>query len=350
MTASLEMRDVARSLGGRAVLRDISLSVPAHSCLVLAGESGSGKSTILRIVGGLEQIDRGEVQIGGQCVAHGKHFTPAEKRRLGMVFQDFALWPHLSALDNVLMAVPKSEANRQTRALDLLDRMGVAACAPRRPAMLSGGQQQRVGIARALAARPVLLLLDEPLSSLDLDTRENLRAELRALTIQDGLTSLLVSHDPADCWQLADHAAILEAGRISQCGTPADLFARPASAYVARFGGACGGVEVGVTPLPSGSVLNFGAQSITLPPLATSCPTKRGKLFWREDAIRISTTGLQAELASLCFEAGRYRTYWKLTGWSGLLSAFLPRPPDQNHALLSINTDKIYLYPIEETI
>ena len=222
MSASLAISSVSRKVGQRLVLKDISLTLGQGQFLVLAGESGSGKTTLLRLASGLDRADTGRIHIHGRLVDDAKAtFVPADKRKLAMVFQDFALWPHLSCLENVALATPPDTANRDAAAMALLDRLGVAAVAQRRPAQLSGGQQQRVGIARALAAKPHLLLLDEPLSSLDMETRIKLRDELLETVREAGISALLVSHDPEDCWQLADHVAVLEGGVIRQQGAPA---------------------------------------------------------------------------------------------------------------------------------
>jgi iron(III) transport system ATP-binding protein len=344
MSTSLTITGVSRKLGQRLVLKDISLALGQGQFLVLAGESGSGKTTLLRLAAGLDRPDTGSIHIRGKLVDDAKAiFVPADKRKLAMVFQDFALWPHLSCLENVALAATPETANRNAAAMALLDRMGVAAVAQRRPAQLSGGQQQRVGIARALAAQPHLLLLDEPLSSLDMETRIRLREELLETVRQAGISALLVSHDPEDCWQLADHVAVLEGGVIRQQGAPRELWAQPASAYIARFTGASGGLSVPVAPAAAGCALEIGGASI---PMQEKITTTRARLFWREGGVRRSGngTGIAAEAMSIHFDAGRFRVRWKVPGLAQPLVTFEPDPVSTGPGHLVMNQEKLLLF------
>jgi molybdate transport system ATP-binding protein len=219
---------------------DVSLEV-GRGCLALTGPSGAGKTTALRIVAGLRRAARGEVTCGEEVwldTARGIALAP-ERRRCGVVFQDYALFPHLSARDNVaypLRRLPRAE--RRRRADELLDRFGLHARAGARPRELSGGERQRVALARALALEPRALLLDEPLSALDAHTRGHARRELAAALRGAGVPALLVSHDFAEAALLADEVAVIDRGRIVQRGTPAQLAAAPASAFVADLTGA----------------------------------------------------------------------------------------------------------------
>ncbi len=345
MTLSFEIDGASRKLGGRLVLKEISLALERGQFLVLAGESGSGKTTLLRMAAGLDRADRGTIRIQGRLVDDAKAvFVPAQKRRLGMVFQEFALWPHLSCLENVAMAVAPDEADRNKAAMALLARMGVAAFAQRRPAMLSGGQQQRVGIARALAAKPELLLLDEPLSSLDLENRERLREELMDTVRDTGISALLVSHDPEDCWQMADRVAVLEHGVIRQQGAPQDLWRAPASAYIARFTGAAGGLSVPVTPSPEGAVLEIGGARIMVP---QQIATPRARLFWRDGGVCRAPDGrgIAAEAMSVQFDAGRFRVRWQVPGLSRPLVSYEPDMMPTGAGHITINPDKLFLFP-----
>lgn len=341
MTAPLQIERLTRRFGRRAVLADLTLAVESGECVVLAGESGSGKTSMLRVVGGLDRADAGSVTIAGRMVEDADRiFLPPEQRGLGMVFQDFALWPHLSVLENVALAVPRGRERRR-RAQDLLERLGVGACAPRLPATLSGGQQQRVGIARALAAEPRLLLLDEPLSSLDLETRETLRAELRSLIADSGLTALCVSHDPADCVHLGDRIAVLETGQISQCGTPESLFAAPRSAYAARLAGLLGGVTLEAEPSGADVVLRFGAAPVRVPGATLAGGTQRVRVFWPTGAIRPADPqggdGLHAACQQVRFDAGTYRASYRIDGLAEPMTVILAERPPLGSARLVID-------------
>ncbi|MCB5945583.1 ABC transporter ATP-binding protein [Acidocella sp. KAb 2-4] len=339
MSHSLRLTGASRRLGGRPVLHGIDLALPAGAFLVLAGESGSGKTTMLRMIAGLDRANTGTVEINGRVVDDAARvFIPAERRGLGMVFQDFALWPHLSCRENVALALPAATPKRAEVALALLERMGVAAMAQRRPAELSGGQQQRVGIARALAAKPSLLLLDEPLSALDLETRERLREELRESLRAAGVGAVLVSHDPEDCWKLADQVAVLEQGVIRQAGTPQALWEAPASPYIARFTGAHGGVSV---PVADGAVL-LGGQPLPHPGARLRGP--RARLFWRDDAIRPAAQGIPAEAMDLRFEAGRYCVRWRIAGLTQPLSGYTAAPVPLGAHHLAIDPARIFLF------
>ena len=224
--------------GGTTGLADIDLEVADGEFLALVGPSGSGKTTLLRTLAGFLAPTSGTVRIGEQVVADGARSTPPEHRRLGMVFQQHAIWPHWSVGRNVeyplrLAGAPRRE--RAERVHEVLELVGLAGLERRDPATLSGGQRQRVALARALAARPRLLLLDEALSALDEPLRDRLRLELRALTTSMGLTVLHVTHDRAEALALADRVAVLDGGRLQQVGTPEELVRRPWSAFVARF-------------------------------------------------------------------------------------------------------------------
>ncbi|MGI8675097.1 MAG: ABC transporter ATP-binding protein [Thermoleophilaceae bacterium] len=220
---------------------DVALEVPAGSCLALAGPSGAGKSSILRVVAGLVAPDSGRVSCGDEVwLDTARHVdVPPERRRCGYVFQEYALFPHLRAWQNVaypLREVPRRD--RHPRALELLERFGVAHLADARPPTLSGGERQRVALARALARRPDALLLDEPLSALDPRTRASAGRELGAVLRETAVPALLVTHDFVEASLLGDRVAVIDDGRLIQQGTAAELAASPASAFVADLTGA----------------------------------------------------------------------------------------------------------------
>ncbi|MCZ2292847.1 MAG: ABC transporter ATP-binding protein [Burkholderiales bacterium] len=227
-----------RGKGGRAAVENVSLALPQGQIGVLIGPSGCGKTTLLRAVAGLEPIESGAIRMGGVMLSDarsGTHLSP-ETRRIGMVFQDYALFPHLSVADNVgfgLQQLPRAE--RAQRVQQMLDLVGLGYAARRAPHQLSGGQQQRVALARALAPRPGLLLLDEPFSSLDVDLRERLAQEVRAILKDSGTTALFVTHDQLEAFALGDLVGVMQGGQLEQWDSPYHLYHRPASRFVAQF-------------------------------------------------------------------------------------------------------------------
>jgi iron(III) transport system ATP-binding protein len=228
------------SYGETQILKGIDFALEKGRTLALLGPSGCGKTTLLRLVAGLLAPSKGSVSIAGLTVADGAAgaFVPPERRGLGMVFQDYALWPHLTVGGNVSFPLEMrgvGKAERQTRTMRALERVGLGAYADRRPSDLSGGQQQRVAIARAIVAEPQLILFDEPLSNLDRELRENMVGELAELIATLGLTAIYVTHDHSEALTLADEVAVMRAGLIEQLATPDDLIERPATPEVADF-------------------------------------------------------------------------------------------------------------------
>jgi iron(III) transport system ATP-binding protein len=228
---------VAKSYGDVRVLDSIDLEVDEAEVVVLLGPSGCGKTTLLRLVAGLDTVDRGEISLGGRLVsATGVHVLP-EQRQVGLVFQDGALFPHLTVGENVGFGLPRSQRRSAPRIDELLELVGLAGRAEDRPDELSGGQRQRVALARALAPSPEVLLLDEPFSNLDAALRVQLRDEVARLVREAGTTSVFVTHDRGEAFALADRVAVMSDGRLTQIGAPLDLYARPATPWVATFVG-----------------------------------------------------------------------------------------------------------------
>jgi len=232
-----------------AALKSVSLDVAPGTFVVLLGPSGSGKTTLLRCLAGIERIDSGSLSIGSRVVADGRSHVPPEQRDLSMVFQDYALWPHMTALDNVAFALRRRHLSRsecRVRAASMLDRVGLSEFAKRYPNELSGGQQQRVALARALIADTGLILCDEPLSNLDADLRERMRVEISSLVREAGATTVYITHDQAEAFALADHIGVLEEGVLVQSGSAEDVYHHPATPFVARFTGLAGELPVRV--------------------------------------------------------------------------------------------------------
>ncbi len=229
--------------GGNRGLDEFSLGVETGEFLVLLGPSGSGKTTLLRCLAGIERVSSGTISLGDQIVATSSQHLPPERRDLGMVFQDYALWPHLTVRDNVAFGLRRRGLARNARrsgAGDVLRRVGLEHLHDRYPSQLSGGEQQRVALARALAGRTGLILFDEPLSNLDANLRERLRIEISELVRESGATAVYITHDQAEAFALADRVGVLQGGRLLQVGRPEDIYGDPATPFVARFTGLAG--------------------------------------------------------------------------------------------------------------
>jgi iron(III) transport system ATP-binding protein len=234
--ASLCFEHVERRYGNALALDDVSLAIAPGEVVCLLGPSGCGKTTLLRIAAGIERPTSGRVLINGQEVAGPNRFVPPEERSVGLMFQDFALFPHLTIINNVafgLKALPKREALREARAM--LTRVGLAHLSDAYPHILSGGQQQRVALARAIVPRPAVILMDEPFSGLDVQLRDSMQEETLALLRETRATAVIVTHHPEEAMRLADRIAVLRRGRLVQTGTAEDLYNRPAELFVARL-------------------------------------------------------------------------------------------------------------------
>jgi len=271
----LSIREVMKRFGTRPVLRNISLEVASGEFLTILGESGSGKTTLLRLIAGFEKLDSGEIWIGNQRLDQ----IPPHRRPVNTVFQSYALFPHLNVSDNVAYGlrsqhVVKAEiSGRVTKALEMVRMSEFAKSAPAR---LSGGQQQRIALARALVNRPRVLLLDEPLSALDANLRRQMQTELKALQREVGITFIFVTHDQEEAMALSDRIALLRAGFLEQIAEPREIYARPATTYVAQFIGQtnllradvreglarCGSLLWRTTASPGSSLFSLRPESI----------------------------------------------------------------------------------------
>lgn len=268
-TSTLEARHVSRAFGPLKAVVDVSLTLEAGQIYVLLGRSGSGKSTLLRMFAGLERLDDGQILMGGDVIATATAAMPVEARGLGMVFQDYALFPHLTALDNVaygLMALGRAGARAGAQVW--LEKVGLSDRAQAYPHMLSGGEQQRVALARALAPQPKAVLMDEPFSGLD----PHMRVELQATTLDAlraaGVGALVVSHDAGEALAIADNVAIMEEGRIIQIGTPQEVYSSPLTLSAARALGPvwafAATAEAGLVQAPFGNFPTPLSGSVTL--------------------------------------------------------------------------------------
>ncbi len=242
LSASVSVAGARKSFGGGPVLDGVSLEVEPGSLTAILGASGSGKTTLLRLLAGFERTDAGTIALGGRVVDGPKVFVPPERRRIGYVPQEGALFPHLTVAGNVGFALRAGKLGRggaetDVRVAELLELVGLAGFERRLPHALSGGERQRVALARALAARPALVLLDEPFSSLDVELRTSMRREVVEVLRRSGVTVILVTHDQDEALSIADRVAVLQHGSIVQCDEPAVLYTRPVNGEVARFVG-----------------------------------------------------------------------------------------------------------------
>lgn len=233
----LECTELIRSYGSTPVLNGVNLRVASGQIVALLGPSGCGKTTTLRLIAGFEHPQSGTITINGRMVAGGGKFVQPEERRVGMVFQDYALFPHLSVRGNVAFGLNGSSRDRDKRADDTLEHVGLAGYGDRMPSELSGGQQQRVALARALAPKPDVILLDEPFSNLDAALRAQVREEVRTILRGSGITGIFVTHDQQEALSLADKVAVMFDGRVSQVSEPQALYNYPANPQVAAFVG-----------------------------------------------------------------------------------------------------------------
>ena len=306
--ATVTLTDLRKSYGSVDVVRGLDLTVRDGEVLCFLGPSGCGKTTTLRMIAGLERPSGGTVAIGGEAVSGPGLFVPPEKRRLGMVFQSYAVWPHLDVLGNVRFplvtaGVSRSEADRRSK--EALAQVQLEGLEARYPHQLSGGQQQRVALARALVAEPRVMLLDEPLSNLDARLREEMRDEIRALVKRIGVTVILVTHDQEEALGLSDRVAVMEKGRFQQVDTPEALYDAPANLLVARFVGT-------LNELPAerdGDAARVGGQRV--PAHAAEDAPESGSciLGFRPEQARMADRGLPGTIRARAFLGAttRYR-------------------------------------------
>ncbi|WP_457650135.1 ABC transporter ATP-binding protein [Profundibacter sp.] len=263
----LEIRNIIRSYDGRRVVDGVSLRVEPGQVTCLLGPSGCGKSTTLRIIAGVEMQDSGEIYADGELVCDTVFRIPPEGRSIGLMFQDFALFPHLSVAQNVGFGLPRKGAGNEARIMELLERVGLAHHAEDYPHQLSGGEQQRVALARALAPRPKIMLMDEPFSGLDNRLRDGIRDETLDLLKEEGTAVLLVTHEPDEAMRMADEIALMRDGKIIQQGAPYNIYNSPrdkkAAAFFSDINVIEGTVKGALTETPFGQFLAPGVPDGT---------------------------------------------------------------------------------------
>ena len=289
---ALEVEKISKRFNGTEVVKNFSLEAEAGEFITLLGPSGCGKTTSLRLLAGFERPDSGSIKIAGEVVAGKGQYLPAEKRRVGMVFQDYALFPHVNVLDNIGFGLQGKE--KQKRAKEMLHLVGLDGFGERMPHELSGGQQQRVALARALAPQPKVMLLDEPFSNLDTSLRQQVRGEVRHILREAGTTTLFVTHDQEEALSLSDRVAVMFEGEIAQLGSPFELYTRPNSRKVAAFIGEANFVKAeaygnraqcGLGELRLLSPKHGSVELLIRPDMLNLLPTDEGTpavITWRE--------------------------------------------------------------------
>jgi iron(III) transport system ATP-binding protein len=316
----LSLKSVTKSFRAFRALDNVSLSIPDRAFLALLGPSGCGKTTLLRLIAGLEVPDQGEILFEDQVVAGGGAFVPPEKRSIGMVFQSYALWPTMTVRGNVEFALKVAglgARERETRIDEALEVVKLQGLKDRRPHELSGGQRQRVALARSLAMRPKLILLDEPLANLDAHLREAMLDEFRRIHNLTDATFVFVTHDQDEAMAVATHVAVLDQGCLQQLGTPEDLYCRPASPMVARFIGRGQMLPVRVMRSQAGrNRVMLGQEVLDIPGHA---PVGHGWLcFHASDLQRVPDRGhLRTKLAGQVFQNGAWLSHCLLSELGG---------------------------------
>jgi putative spermidine/putrescine transport system ATP-binding protein len=277
----VRMEGLSRHYGSVKALDELDLTIKPGELIALLGPSGCGKTTTLRLLAGLEDADAGRIMVAGKDITT----RPANKRDMGMVFQAYSLFPHLTVADNVAFGLRlrrQSIQARRQRAMEMLDLVGLSEQAGRYAHQISGGQQQRVALARALAIEPQVLLLDEPLSALDAKVRAQLRDEIRRIQLEVGTTTLFVTHDQEEALAIADRVGVMQAGRIEQIAAPTEVYARPATAFVAEF--------VGLTNKLQGTVRDgvVVVRGVELPLADKSVPDGAATALVRPEAVSVT--------------------------------------------------------------
>ena len=347
-TPLLEVRHVSLAYDGHRVVHDVSFAVLPGRMVCLLGPSGCGKTTMLRAIAGFEPVEQGEIMLAGRSASRPGWTLPPEKRGIGMVFQDYGLFPHLNVADNVtfgLRGVSRDE--RERRLTELLETMGLMAARRRLPHELSGGQQQRVALARALAPRPALILMDEPFSSLDVELRERLSQELRELLQRHNVTAVMVTHHQNEAFAMADEIGVMSDGHIRQWDNAYNLYPRPASRFVADF--------IGEGALLPGAVLGDGRVEIETGVITTghapACRVGRivDVLLRPDDVVHDDGSDLKAEVTHKAFRGAEILYTLRLARGGRVLALVASH---HNHAIgekigIRILPDDIVCFPRE---
>jgi iron(III) transport system ATP-binding protein len=348
LNALLEIDAVTIAYGATAVVHDVSLGLTQFEIGCLLGPSGCGKTTLLRAIAGFEPVTHGSIRINKQSMSRPGFAVAPEKRGVGMVFQDFALFPHLSVADNISFGIRNYKWREQTRRVKaLLALIGLPDAGKRYPHELSGGQQQRIAVARALAPRPHLLLLDEPFSGLDIELRESLAAEVRQILKEEGITGLLVTHDQHEAFAMADQVGVMDNGRLLQWDSAYNLYHQPADRVVADF--------IGQGVLLPGKVLNENEVETELAVIEgrvprgcrSGCPVE--VLVRPDDVLHDDCSPRSAEVTERAFRGSHFLYTLRLDSGAEVLCL---TPSHHNHPVgtklgIRLEIDHLVVFPAQ---
>lgn len=342
----LKLDHITQAYDHHVVVDDLSLQLNEGQIGCLLGPSGCGKTTVLRLIAGFESLRQGEITLRNRVVAKPGFNLPAEQRNVGMVFQDYALFPHLKVLENIMFGLHQhGKAYRRTRAMAMLEVVGLAQMADKYPHELSGGQQQRIAVARALAPKPDLLLLDEPFSNLDTDLRARLSMEIRDVIKQQGATAVIVTHDQHEAFAMADEIGVMYQGRIQQWDTAYNLYHQPSTRFVADFVGKGVFLEGTVTDQHMVNT-DLGRMKCQLSG-ADQYHAQVDILLRPDDIVHDDNSSMQAEVVSKAFQGADILYTLRLASGQHVLSLM---PSHHNHATgekigIRLEIDHVIAFP-----
>ncbi|QRM20205.1 ATP-binding cassette domain-containing protein [Dechloromonas sp. TW-R-39-2] len=355
--AQLELNDIVQRYGKHTIVDGVDFRLEAGQIACLLGPSGCGKTTLLRCIAGFEDIVGGQIKLRGETVSQAGERIAPEKRRIGMVFQDYALFPHLTVEQNVAFGLGKKpQEDAHLRVRQLLATVGLSGQGNKYPHELSGGQQQRVALARALAPRPELILLDEPFSNLDVGLRERLSVEVREILKREGSTAILVTHDQNEAFAMADEIGVMHEGRIQQWDVPYNLYHRPANRFVADFIGQ-GVLLPGVVVGGSNVDMELGKLTSDIPVECSETCANCGDgcdvdvLLRPDDIVHDDRSPLQAEVLHKAFRGADILYTLRLASGAEVLSLV---PSHHNHALgekigIRLDADHVIAFKAQHT-